>query len=108
MHGYTLLGEDDLLDVMGEVISKKASYYALGRGLRIPAGELDAVQAQHHSTNLDSALNKVLLLWLRQNDTTRRFGPPTWRMLVKAVENRAGLNDHALAEKIAQTHTAHS
>ena len=89
-------------------MSKKASYYALGRGLGIPDGELKAVQTQHHITNLDSALNDVLLLWLRQRYNTERFGPPTWRMLVKAVENRAGLNDHALAHKIAQKHTAHS
>ena len=92
---------------MGEVMSKKASYYALGRGLRIFPGELDAVRAQYHSTSLDSALNDVLLLWLRQKYNIVRFGPPTWRKLVEAVENRAGLNDRALAAQIAQKHTAH-
>ena len=89
---------------MGEVMSKKASFYALGRGLGISASELDVVRTQQNH-NFDSALNDVLLLWLRQGYNTKKFGRPTWRMLVKAVE---GINDHALAEKLAQRHTAHS
>ena len=93
---------------MEEVVSRKAAYFALGRALRIPVGELEAVQEQHHSTNLDSALYAVLLLWLRQRYNTEKFGRPTWQMLVKAVESSVGLNDHALAQKIAQKHTTHS
>ena len=34
-----------------------------------------------------------------------RFGTPTWRRLVEAVENRVGGNNHALALKIAAEHT---
>ena len=33
-----------------------------------------------------------------------RFGKPTWRKLVKAVEEHAGGNNRALAEKIACNH----
>ena len=33
-----------------------------------------------------------------------RFGKPTWRKLVKAVEEHAGGNNRALAEKIASNH----
>ena len=29
------------------------------------------------------------------------FGKPTWKRLVEAVEDRAGGNNHALAQKIA-------
>ena len=98
------IGVDNLVDVMNEVLSRKASYYALGRALRIKAGELDTVHKQYQSTDFDMALNQVLLLWLRQKYNTERFGPPTWQTLVGAVENRAGINDHALAQKIAQKH----
>ena len=98
------VGVDDLLDVMNEVLSRKASYYALGRALRIEAGELDAVHKQYQSTDFDMALNQVLLLWLRQRYNTTRFGPPSWKMLVGAVDNKAGINDHALAQEIAQKH----
>ena len=99
-----IIGVDDLVDVMNEVLSRKASYYALGRALRIEAGELDAVHMQYQSTDFNMALNQVLLLWLRQKYNTERFGRPTWRMLVEAVENRVGMNDPALAQKIAQKH----
>ena len=91
---------------MEEVVSRKAAYFALGRALRIPVGELEAVQEQHPK-NLDSALHAVLLLWLREKYNAERFGSPTWQMLVKAVESSVGLNDHALAQKIAQKHTTH-
>ena len=104
-HNNTSVGVDDLVDVMNEVLSRKASYYALGRALRIPAGELDVVRQQHQSTDIGMALNEVLLLWLRQQYNIERFGPPTWRMLVEAVESGAGLNDHALAEEIAHKHS---
>ena len=33
-----------------------------------------------------------------------QFGEPTWRRLVKAVENRVGGNNHALARNIAAEH----
>jgi len=33
-----------------------------------------------------------------------RFGKPTWRRLVKAVEDPAGGNNCALAQKIAAEH----
>ena len=33
-----------------------------------------------------------------------RFGKPTWRRLVEAVENRVGGNNRALALKIAAEH----
>ena len=89
---------------MSEVLSRKASYYALGRALRIEAGELEAIHRQYQSTDFDMALNQVLLLWLRQKYNVQKFGRPTWRMLVEAVENRAGTNDPALAQKIALKH----
>ena len=33
-----------------------------------------------------------------------RFGEPTWRRLVEAVEDSVGGNDSALAQKIARQH----
>ena len=98
-----IVDENDFADVFGDVSKKKASYFALGRGLRIPSDELDTVHTLHCS-NLDMALSQVLLLWLRQRYDVKRFGRPTWRMLVEAVGRRAGMNDHALAQEIAQKH----
>ena len=54
--------------------------------------------------NAERALNDVMLLWLQQKYNVERFGPPTWRMLVEAVDKHAGGNDHDLAKKIALNH----
>lgn len=97
-----ILGEDDLADVMGEVRSLKAKYYPLGRALRLKASDLDAVREQY-PRNVEQALNDVLILWLRQQYTTKRFGVPTWRMLVEAVDKEG---NHALAKDIARRHPA--
>ena len=38
------------------------------------------------------------------HNQVKRFGNPTWRRLVEAVEDPVGGNDHALAQKIAAKH----
>ena len=43
----------------------------------------------------------LLLLLYNQ---VKRFGKPTWRRLVEAVEDPAGGNNHALALNIAAEH----
>ena len=52
------------------------------------------------------ALQKVIILWLKQNYNVSRFGEPTWRMLVKAVAQRSGGGDGALARRMAKNHPA--
>lgn len=49
-------------------------------------------------------LDEVLERWLKQNYNTKRFGSPSWRQLVKAVENNNGGEDPELAKKIAALH----
>ena len=46
----------------------------------------------------------VLLLWLLQKYKVEKFGPPTWRMLVEAVDKKTGGNNHELAKEIASNH----
>ena len=102
MYTCIYIGEEDLSDVMDAVRTRRSSYYPLGRKLGIRPTDLDAIHV--YSTNLDQALNDVLLLWLRQEYNTLRFGEPSWRVLVKAVEDQSGLNSHLLAKEIALTH----
>ena len=89
-------------------------YFSLGRSLWLRPDDLRAVSEACGSTstgageesdhNAERALNDVVLLWLRQKYNVERFGPPTWRMLVEAVDKHAGGNDHELAKKIALNH----
>ena len=46
----------------------------------------------------------VLFFSLLLHNQVKRFGNPTWRKLVKAVDDPVGGNNHALALKIAAEH----
>ena len=56
--------------------------------------------------NPSRALITVVEIWLQQQYNVQRHGPPTWQMLVKAIDSPAGGNDHTLARKIASKHPA--
>ena len=58
-----------------------------------------------HSIESD-ALEDVLLLWLNREYNVKEHGPPTWRMLVEAVDKKSGGDNHELAKQIALNHPA--
>ena len=98
--------EDNLSDVIEEVITIKSLYYELGRSLRLKISELDRVRDKSSSNGDEKALQDVLLLWLNRNFNVEKFGPPTWRMLVEAVDKKTGGDNHELAKDIASGHPA--
>ena len=93
---------------MEEVLSLKSAYYSLGQSLRLQTVDLGAIcKAYPNESDAELALEDVLLLWLHQKYDVEKFSPPTWRMLVEAVEamdNKAGGNNHDLAKDIASHH----
>ena len=92
---------------MEEVSSIQSAYFPLGRSLRLRNDDLKAICEMHPSkSDAEQALNDVLLLWLCQKYNVRRFGPPTWKMLVEAVDKKTGGNNHELAKEIASNHPA--
>ena len=95
-----ITAEEDFRDVYREVISLKAHYYTFGIELGLPAQELDAIRTAFYQ-NIDQAFTEVLLVWLRHRYKVEKYGPPTWRRLVEAVDSRAGGNNHALAKAVA-------
>ena len=100
-------GRGNLSDVMEEVISIRSNFYALGRSLRLETQDLKAIRDTHsNEANSERALEDVLLLWLDQGYDAEKYGRPTWRMLVTAVDKETGGNDHELAKKIADQHPA--
>ena len=85
----------------------KLSYYSLGRSLRLQSADLKAIREAYPSEfDAEQALEDMLLLWLHQKYNVERFGPPTWRMLVEAVDKKSGGNNHDLAKEIASNHPA--
>ena len=84
-----------------------SEYYSLGLALRLRDYDLEAIcQGYPNTCDNKIALKDVLLVWLRQRYNVEKFGPPTWRMLVEAVDKETGGNDHGLAKKIASNHLA--
>ena len=91
---------------MEEVLDIKAVCFDLGRSLRLRSDDLEAVRKKCPSHDTKQALNDVLLLWLKKQYNVGRFGPPTWRMLVEAVNKKSGGNNLELAKQIASNHAA--
>ena len=85
-------------------LSLKSQYYRLGVALKVHRQQLDSIH-DSLSENPQDALSSVLLAWLQQKYNVKRFGQPTWRMLVEAVDSPAGGNDHTLAKEIASSHS---
>ena len=87
------------------VESIKILYFELGRSLKLKNDDLKDIR-EKYPTDAETALNDVLLLWLRQKYNVDRFGHPSWRMLVIAVDKKTGGNNHELAKEIASNHPA--
>ena len=102
---HTLLfpGEDDLVDVVEEVMDVAAKWRSLGLALRLRAAELDTISSKNH-TDPTECLRDMLLAWLQQRYDSKRFGPPSWRILCQAISKQAGGNNPALAREIAERH----
>ena len=96
-------GEDDLRDIIAEIMTAKVRFYAIGRTLGLPAGELDSVRLSNTQDH-EQQLNDIVLVWLRQKYNVEKFGSPTWRKLVEAIDNPAGGDNHKLAKTIALNH----
>ena len=85
-----------------EVISIQSHYYQFGIELGLPPREMDAIQKAFRQ-DIPQAFTEVLKIFLKHR-YVEKYGPPTWRKLVKAVDSPAGGNNHALAKKIAERH----
>ena len=114
MHNSVLIlcinaDREDLPDVIEEVMAIQSRYYSLGRSLRLDTKDLKAIRDAYpsdHDSSSEEALEDVLLLWLDRKYNVSRFGPPSWRMLVVAVDMKSGGNNHELAKEIASKHPA--
>ena len=97
-----ILDEDDLSKVIEEILSIESRYYYIGRSLNLKIADLREIRDKHPSES--DALEDVLLLWLNRQYDVKKHGPPTWRMLVEAVDKKSGGDNHELAKQIAVNH----
>ena len=90
---------------MTELSPVECRYFHIGMGLRLNVEFLEEIEDKFGSDPC-KALRKVVSAWLQQKYDVARFGLPTWRLLVEVIDNRAGGNDHQLAEEIVLQHPA--
>ena len=96
-----------MTDILEAVLPIQSAYFALGRSLRLRPADLRSIQAAYPSeSDAEQALSDTLELWLQKKYNAERFGPPTWRMLVEAVDRKTGGNNHELAKEIVSNHPA--
>ena len=93
-----------MINVLEAVLPIKSDYFSLGQCLGLPIAVLESIRKAE--SDAERALYETLKLWLQQKYDTEIFGPPTWRMLVEAVDKEAGGNTNELAKKIASNHHA--
>ena len=93
---------NDLFDVHYELLNVAHNWRGVGRALRLHPDLLNRIQA--NTTDVESRLEMILSEWLNREYDTRRFGLPSWQLLVAAVAHPAGGKNHALAEQIAGRH----
>ena len=92
--------------IIEEILPLESRYYNLGRSLNLKIVDLRKIRYEHPSDS--DGLEDVLFLWLNQKYDTRKYGPPTRRMLVEAVDRKSGGDNHELAKQIALNHPAGS
>lgn len=98
-NGFVLItGEDDAPDVLDKLQDVLAKCYHIGTRLNLNASFLDVLRAEK-LTHVE-AMERIIIHWLRMNYDVERFGPPTWKALIEAVEHRLGGNNHRLAMDI--------
>ena len=80
----------------------QARCYNIGTWLKLPPHLLETIEKE--ASDYATGMEKVISNWLNRNYDTKSHGPPTWKMLVEAVQAPNGGNNRALAEKIAKAH----
>lgn len=99
-----LLAIEDVHGVYGEVHTLSAQWSDICFALKLPISHEATIRSETHGENSARCLRMVLTKWLQKSYNVDRYGPPTWRMLVKAVGSPVGGKNYALAETIAKAH----
>ena len=100
------IDEGDLSNIIEEIMPIKSRFYHLGRSLNLKISRLRKIRDGDTQSSDSDALEDVLLLWLNQEYDVEKHGPPTWKMLVEAVNKETGGGNHELAKQIAAKHPA--
>ena len=96
---HTADPDDHLLDVKKALKDSKGKWRDIGENLGIKEGKLDEINLAKPG-DPNGCLTGTITEWLKRNYDTKKFGEPSWRKLVEAVQDF----DENLARKIAAQH----
>ena len=92
------LDEDDQAEVEEALQCLHSRWREVGIQLHIRNYDVENVYAQHMEPA--RAMGTIVALFLRRNYNVAKFGPPTWKAIVEAVEKPSGGANVAQAERI--------
>ena len=92
------IGTDDLYDIYSELLPVANKWRNIGLALWLTPNVIGTIGTKNDAKD---CLLEVLTEWLKKTYNVKRFGEPSWKLLIMAVGDQAGGGDPALAEKIA-------
>lgn len=96
-----IIDRDDLAAIVEAVECLAAEWDSLALKLGLRKADIDGI-LKKYPRDIKACLTDAMDLWLKENYTTEKFGYPSWRTLVKAVEKM----NYRLARDIADSHRA--
>ena len=98
-HSTSSPGKSDYEDVVKEVEPVAPRWRELGVSLGLKGPELDNIAARH-SDDPRACLRATVETWLSKSEGTIK----SWKHLCKALGEKAGGDNHELAQKVACRH----
>ena len=95
---------DDLLEVKTELIDIAAKWNKFGEALNIKKATLDQIK-QECGSDTEECLDQTLQVFLKMNYDTKKYGQPSWKLIVQALAHRGGGNNKDMALKVAGEHS---
>ena len=95
--------DDNIFEVYKEVHTLAPRWSDICWALNLPHEE--TIRNETQGVDCKRCLRMVLRKWLQKSYNYKKYGSPTWRMLVEAVGNSSGGDDGALANAMARKHT---
>ena len=100
---YSTQGLEDEQAVREELMTLAEKFDYIGITLGLSSGDVEVTRRECVG-DTKRGLGQVIRTWLKQSYNVARFGLPSWRSLVDAVDSPAGGSNHALAKRIASKH----
>lgn len=106
MHAHMLIGSDDFSEVRQHLIPLAGLWKSIATALGLTTSSVREIELECRDVPA-RCLDLVIEKWLNQDYPYSKFGLPSWRLLVMAVDSKAGGCYPRLAREIAERYPKH-